>query len=107
MVNSWICIAKYLMLLALMTFFLIFIAYLARMMARLDLSPIEACKAYVTDCKGTIIWGPREGACEEKCEAVYFDNAPDLYCVHIFNTDRPGDNPYYVVKNSDVCLVAY
>jgi hypothetical protein len=71
-----------------------------------QLGSLSWCKSYVTDCNGTIIWGPTGKQYCDGCQSVDWSDAPDFYCVHTYDLIETGDNAYFKVWKADSCLEA-
>ncbi|RHZ74566.1 hypothetical protein Glove_221g82 [Diversispora epigaea] len=65
------------------------------------------CRIYVTDCHGKVIRDAVKKDCKDLFRSTIFkwDEAPDLYCPHIYPITRPKDNKYIPIYKQDACIV--
>ncbi|CAG8536972.1 2842_t:CDS:2 [Diversispora eburnea] len=51
------------------------------------------CHVYVTDCNRTVINDAGNKSCDDETVFIW-DQAPELYCVHVYPITEPDDNRY-------------
>ncbi|RHZ83454.1 hypothetical protein Glove_92g66 [Diversispora epigaea] len=64
------------------------------------------CKIYVTDCNGKVIRNSGRKECSSGSGVKFdiWDQAPDLYCVHVYPLTVPKDNRYLMITKEDACI---
>ncbi|RHZ76414.1 hypothetical protein Glove_198g54 [Diversispora epigaea] len=66
---------------------------------------VSICKIYVTDCNGKVIRNDGWEDCNGSPVIIpIWDEAPDLYCVHVYPRTKPKDNRYIPITNNDTCI---
>ncbi|CAB4383160.1 unnamed protein product [Rhizophagus irregularis] len=62
---------------------------------------------YVTDCNGSVIRDAGKRSCSFFDPPVFFnwEDAPDLYCVHLYPQTHPPRNRYFGYRSTDSCMI--
>ncbi|RHZ76101.1 hypothetical protein Glove_203g93 [Diversispora epigaea] len=68
----------------------------------------SVCKIYVTDCNGKVLRDDGREDCSRSGTIFdVWDQAPDLYCVHIYPITEPKNNKYVTVTKDDACVFVH
>ncbi|CAG8491719.1 7825_t:CDS:2 [Diversispora eburnea] len=61
------------------------------------------CHIYVTDCNGEVLRDAGRKDCNQ-AKIFEWDEAPDIYCLHVYPITKPKDNRYIMVTKNDSCI---